>query len=118
MPVNTPFRSSPELGPQINEVYATVPYYDTQTGASSGTTTYASPTLGDKSEGTDGGEYYWVQASALVAATATTGTQVTITFPGYTIAAGAGGFYTPVNTAVPSGGYCWVRRGAWNALPA
>lgn len=117
MPVNTPFRSNPSLGPQINEVYTTVPYYDTQVGAASGTTTYASPTLGDQSDGTDGGEYYWVQASALVAATATTGTQVTITFPAYTVATGAGGFYTPVNTAVPSGGYCWVRRGAWNAIP-
>lgn len=118
MPVNTPYRTNPSLGPQINEVNATVPYYDTQTGVSSGTTTYASPLLGDMSIGSDGGEYYWVQASALIAATATTGTQVTITFPAYTVATGAGGFYTPVNTAVPSGSYIWVRKGAYNAVPA
>lgn len=118
MPVNTPFRSNPSLGPQINEVFATVPYYDTQLGVSSGTTTYVSPTLGDQSDGTDGGEYYWVQASANVASTANTGTQVTITFPAYTVATGAGGFYTPPGVAVNSGQYCWVRRGAWNAVPA
>lgn len=111
MPINTPFRASAELGPQINEVQAVIPYYDVQLGV-------VSPTLGDRSEGSDGGEYYWVQASANIASTANTGTQVTITFPAYTVATGAGGFWTPPGQAVNSGSYCWVRRGAWNAAPA
>lgn len=118
MPVNTPFRASPELGPQINEVQTVVPYYDSQLGVSSGTTTFVSPTLGDKSEGTDGGEYFWVEASAGIASTANTGTQVTITFPAYTVATGAGGFFTPPGTTILTGQRFFVRRGAWNAVPA
>jgi hypothetical protein len=42
---------------------------------------------------------------------------VTITFPAYTVATGAGGFYTPVNTAITEGEYLHVRRGARNAVP-
>ena len=118
MPVNTPYRVSPDLGPQVNEVQSVIPYYDSQVGVSSGTTTYASPLLGDKSEGSDGGEYYFVQASAAIASTANTGTQVTITFPGYTVATGSGGFFTPPSTTIASGQYFFVRRGAWNAVPA
>jgi hypothetical protein len=53
-----------------------------------------------------------------VAATNTTGTQVSMTFSYHTVATGAGGFYTPPATAITSGQFCWVRRGAWNANPA
>jgi hypothetical protein len=117
MPVNTPYRINPSLGPQLNEVQTVVPYYDSQLGVSSGTTTFVSPLLGDKSVGSDGGEYFWVQASAPIAATATTGTQVVVTFPGYTVATGTGGFFTPPGLAVATGQQTQVRRGAWNALP-
>ncbi len=111
MPVSTPYRVTPQLGPQLDEVF-TQAYYDPAV-----TPTIASPRLGNTEMGNDGGEYFFVKASADIAATATTGTQVTITFPAYTVATGAGGFYTKPATAVTNGQFLWVRRGAFNALP-
>lgn len=116
-----PFRVTPQLGPQLNQVFTGLPYWDMtgvrKNGVPVAGITSPSYKLGDVEMGDDGGEYFWVQASADIAATATTGTQVTITFPAYTVATGAGGFYTPVNTAITSGQYFHVRRGAYNALP-
>lgn len=106
-----PFRTTPQLGPQIDDVFSGLPYWDL-TGV-----TEASYRLGNKEIGSDGGEYFWVRASADIASTATTGTQVTITFPAYTVATGAGGFYTPPATAITNGQYFHVRRGAYNAVP-
>jgi len=116
---SVPFRTTPQLGPQLSDVFTGLPYWDMQLGISSGNTG-GSPSykLGDIEMGDDGREYYWVQASADIAATATTGTQVVITMPGYTVATGSGGFYTPVNTAITSGQYFHVSRGAKNAVPA
>ena len=116
----TGFRTDPNLGPALDGVYPPMPYWDSQLGISDGTTlttAEASYRLGNVQMGSDGGEYFWVKASAGIAATATTGTQVTLTFPGYTVATGAGGYYTPVNKAVLTGQYCHVRRGAHNAAP-
>lgn len=114
------FRTTPNLGPALDTVYTAMPTWDSQLGIASGgvSTAEASYRLGNKELGSDGGEYFWVKASADIAATATTGTQVTITFPAYTVATGAGGFYTPVNTAITTGQYFHVRRGAHNAVPA
>lgn len=121
MPASTPFRVTPQLGPQLDEVFATLPYYDSQLGISDGSqaagTISPSYKLGDREWGNDGGEYFWVKASAGIAPTATTGTQVTITFPAYTVATGAGGFYTKPNTTIASGSFFHVRRGAFNAAP-
>lgn len=115
---SVPFRTTPQLGPQLNEVFAGLPYWDLALGLSYGSTVpKASYKLGNVERGDDGGEYFWVQASADIAATATTGTQVTLTFPAYTVATGAGGFYTVPNKAVKSGDYIHVRRGAFNATP-
>lgn len=113
------FRTTPNLGPALDDVYPAMPFWDSQLGVSSGgvATAEASYRLGNSEIGSDGGEYIWVRASAIIAATATTGTQVTITFPAYTVATGAGGFFTPVNKAVASGEYIHVRRGAHNAVP-
>ena len=113
------FRTSPNLGPELDRVYDAMPFWDAQLGVSSGGagTAEASYRLGNTETGSDGGEYIWVRASAGIAATATTGTQVTITFPAYTVATGAGGFFTPVNTTIVSGQYFHVRRGAHNAVP-
>ena len=110
---SVPFRTTPQLGPQLDDVFTGLPYWDL-----TGNITTPSYKLGDVERGDDGGEYIWVQASANIAATATTGTQVTITFPAYTVATGSGGWYTPVNTAITSGQYFHVRRGARNAAPA
>lgn len=106
------FRTTPNLGPQLDDVFDGVPFYDPPN------ITEASYRLGNKEIGSDGGEYFWVKASAAIAATATTGTQVTLTYPAFTVATGAGGFYTQPGVAVPSGGYLHVRRGAHNAVPA
>lgn len=114
------FRTTPNLGPALDTVYPAMPFWDSQLGVSSGgvANTEASYRLGNKEIGSDGGEYFWVKASADIAATANTGTQVTITFPAYTVATGAGGYYTPVNTAILTGQFFHVRRGAHNAVPA
>lgn len=118
---SVPFRTTPQLGPQLDDVFTGLPYWDA-IGPMDGATIVGGPTspsykLGNVEHGDDGREYFWVQASANIAATATTGTQVVITVPGYTVATGAGGFYTPVNTAIVSGQYFHVSRGAKNAVP-
>lgn len=107
------FRATPQLGPGIEDVYDDPAFFDNQ-GA-----TQVSPQLGTVERGSDGGEYFWVQASADINATATTGTEVDMTFSTHTVAtkAGAGGFWTPPATAVKNGQFLWVRRGAWNANP-
>lgn len=116
---SVPFRTTPQLGPQLSDVFTGLPYWDLGLGI--GTPAVgASPSykLGDKEIGNDGGEYFWVKASADIAATANTGTQVTVTYPDYTVSAGSGGFYTPPGVAIKSGQYFHVRRGARNAVPA
>jgi hypothetical protein len=105
------FRTTPQLGQQFDEVGAN--YWDDLIGI-----TIPSPKPGNKELGNDGAEYFYVTATADIAATATTGTQVALTYPAYTVATGSGGFYTPINTAVKSGDALWVRRGAYNAVPA
>ena len=107
-----PFRTTPQLGPQLDDVFVGIPFYDPPN------ITQPSYKLGNVEMGNDGGEYVWVQASAAISGTATTGTQVTITFPAYTVATGSGGWYTPPNVAIPSGAYFHARRGAYNAVPA
>lgn len=112
------FRATPQLGPQLNAVFTGLPYWDGSLGVQNAATDVApSYKLGNKEIGSDGGEYFFVKASADIAATANTGTQVTITFPAYTVATGAGGFYTPPGVAITSGQYFHVRRGAANAVP-
>lgn len=109
------FRTTPNLGLQIDVVSAGLPYWDSNPDL-----TEASYRLGNKELGSDGGEYWFVRASANIAATATTGTEVDLTFPAYTVAtkAGAGGFFTPPGVAIKEGDYFHVRRGAHNAVPA
>lgn len=118
------FRTTPQLGPQLDDVG---PYYWDKRGTSFATPSdnptntdeiNGSPKLGTKEIGSDGGEYFLARASEAISATSTTGTQVAVTFPAWTVAAGAGGFYTPPGVAVPDDGLVWVRRGAYNATPA
>lgn len=107
------FRTTPQLGQQLDDVNAN--YWDALAGI-----TVPSPKPGNKEIGSDGGEYWFVTASADIAATGTTGTEVDLTFPAFTVAtkSGAGGFWTPPGVAVKSGNALWVRRGAHNAAPA
>ena len=116
---SVPFRTTPQLGPQLDDVFAGLPYWDLALGVgSSASGLEPSYKLGNVERGDDGGEYVWVQASAAISATANTGTQVAITFPAYTVAAGSGGWYSPPGVAVPSGAFFHARRGAYNAVPA
>ena len=105
-----PFRTTPQLGPQLNEVFTGLPYWDNLAGITS-----PSYKLGNVENGNDGAQYVWVQASAPIAATATTGTQVTVT-PAGVATTGAGGYYSPVNLAITTGQYFHARRGAYNAV--
>lgn len=105
------FRTTPQLGQQLDDVGAN--YWDQLAGI-----TLPSPMPGNKELGSDGAEYWYVTATADIAATATTGTQVALTFPAYTVATGTGGFYTPPGVAVKDGEALWVRRGAYNVAPA
>ena len=107
------FRTTPQLGQQLDDVGAN--YWDMLAGI-----TVPSPKPGNKELGSDGGEYWFVTASADIASTATTGTEVDLTYPAYTVAtkAGAGGFWTPPGVAVKEGQALWVRRGAANAAPS
>lgn len=113
------FRTTPQLGPQIDVTYVGLPYWDLgmEAGKAANATIDPSFKLGNVEFGSDGGEYYFVKASADIAATATTGTQVTITVPAFTVATGSGGFYTEPGVAVKSGDFIHVRRGAHNAVP-
>lgn len=112
MAIDYVFRASPDLGPGLTFIYDDPTFYD------QASVTLPSYQLGTVVRGSDGGEYFWVQASADIAATATTGTQVTMTFATHTVATGAGGFYTPPGQAITNGQFFHVRRGAWNANPA
>lgn len=104
------FRSTPQLGPGLEtvinpgEVWFDVP----------GKMTLISPRLGNKEVGTDGHDYVLVRASAAIAAAVAPGTQVTITEPAFTAAAGAGGFYAPNSTMAPGGvpinAFFWARK--------
>lgn len=102
--MTSPFRTNPSLGPNLHQtVTAGQAWYDNPN--------LVSPVVGDVSIGDDGHTYVWVRASAAIAAAASPGTQVTITEPAMTAAAGAGGFYAPV-AGVASGVYFWARKGA------
>ncbi|GLQ53757.1 hypothetical protein [Devosia nitrariae] len=110
------FRTTPQLGPQIDEVVTGVPYWDSQLGLSIGDTEVdPSYRLGNKETGSDGHDYLWVKASADIAATPSTGTEVTVTEPGFMVAAGAGGYFTPPGVAVSEGQFLHVRKGAAGA---
>lgn len=109
--MTSPFRMNPQLGPNLSQIVRASGvngvWYDPKS--------IVSPQLGDRATGDDGHDYVWVKASATIANAAAPGTQVTITEPAMTAAAGAGGFYAPnsaVNTgaAIASGDYFWARR--------
>lgn len=105
------FRITPSLGPGIETVIPSGQVWFDIPGAQA----LISPRLGSKAVGSDGRDYVLVQASASIAAAAAPGTQVTITEPAFTAAAGAGGFYAPNSTiapsGVPSGAFFWARKG-------
>lgn len=101
------FRTTPQLGPQIDDVFTGLPYWDQHGGI-----TEPSYRLGNKEVGSDGHDYIWVVASDAISAASGNGTQVAITEPAFTAEAGSGGWYAPPNVAIAEGQYFHARKGA------
>jgi hypothetical protein len=98
----SPFRATPQLGPNLTQVLPTGGvWYDPKN--------IPSPKVGTKEDGDDGHAYVFVQASSAIAAAASPGTAIVVTEPAFTAAAGAGSFYAPI-AGVPSGAYFWARK--------
>lgn len=66
-------------------------------------------TVGNSFIGSDGRKYVLVTASATIAS-ASPGTEVTITEPAFTAAAGSGGFRAPDSVALASGEAFWAAE--------
>lgn len=95
------FRTTPSLGPDIDQV-ATQFYFQDDA---------AKPTyqLGTRVHGSDGFEYIFVKAGS---SNISADTQVQVDGDTFVATAGSGGFYT--TAAVPAGAYFHARKG--NAL--
>lgn len=99
------FRSTPQLGPGLEDVIAEGEVWFDVPGAG----TLISPRLGNPEWGTDGLKYIMAQAGADIAATADTGTEVALDDDFQATASGTGGFFTPPGVAVPEGAFFWAR---------
>ncbi len=100
---SVPFRTTPPLGPPLTAI-ETQFYWDPPA------ITEPSPKLGTKEVGNDGHDYVLVKASGNISSA----TQVTITEPAFTVAAGSGGYYTGA-TGVTTNQIFWARKGASGA---
>lgn len=111
------FRTTPQLGPQLDDVYTGLPYWDLGLGIGSpGAGAAPSPKLGTRETGSDGHDYIWVQASAEIASASGNGTQVIVDEPAFTAAAGSGGWYAPPGVTIADEQYFWARKGALDAM--
>ena len=119
MPASVPYRVSPNLGPQLDEQFATIPYWDTQLGISDGSQAAGSISPSYKvlniETGNDGAQYIWVKSSAIIAPTASTGTNVIVTAAG-TAAAGAGNWWAPIAGVPAANTWFHARNKAFNAF--
>lgn len=118
----TPFRTNPNLGPNLSQVVKKDAVWYAGAGRSAnGTGQISSPQTGDVSWGDDGREYMWVEASGAITVAASPGTQLTLTdngvgtSPRFTVAAGAGGWYAPhtgfYSGTLASGDRFWAAKG-------
>lgn len=99
------FRTTPQLGPQLDEVIPLTGVWFEPEG------NVISPQLGTRESGSDGHVYILVQASAAIAAAAAPGTEVVITEPAFTAATGDGGFFAPI-AGVADDAFFWARQEA------
>lgn len=103
--VDTPFRITPNLGPDLTQVIK------------AGQEWYGpgpSPQLGMTCMGSDGRLRMWVKASGSIASASAPGTQVSLTLTGYddvTAATGAGGWYSIPSVAIVEGDRFWAAKG-------
>ena len=100
MTVQTPFRTTPILGPDL---WQTETQFWFDTIADPNNERGPSPQLGISVTGNDGATYQWVQAGAAFSAD----DAVTIDTD-FAATAGAGGYTAPV--AVENGAYFWARQ--------
>ena len=91
--ITTPFGTRPNAGADLDAVYTGTPPLQ----------------VGQLFHGSDGHNYRFVRAGGAAIAK---NTAVTITDLTWAAAAGAGGWKTPVNTAVPANAYFWARSDA------
>jgi len=110
MPVQTPYRITPSLGPDL---WQTSPefYWDTISKKVGDTAVIASYQQGSSVVGQDGHTYVFVRTVGSIASGAT----VVLTEPAMTVATGAGAYTAPVTpgaVAIPAGSFVHVRRTA------
>jgi hypothetical protein len=111
MPVRTPYRTTPSLGPELWQVEPIENYWDQISKSVGSTTIVASYPIGTQVVGNDGHQYVYVRASAAIASGAT----VILTEPAFTIATGAGAFTAPVTVgavAIAINSFVHARRTA------
>lgn len=108
------FRTTPQLGPQLDEVFTGLPYWDGALGIQNADTgVEPSYKLNNVEIGDDGALYVWVQAGAAIDA-ATNGTQLVVSAAGQATA-GSGGWYAPP-AGVADNAYFHARNKAWNVF--
>lgn len=119
---SVPFRTTPQLGPQLNQVFTGLPYWDltglqNASGVPIAGVTSPSYKLGNVETGNDGADYMWVQANGVIASNAN-GIQLAITTGTYLATSGGStSWWSPANTALVAGQYFHARRGSPTTLP-
>lgn len=109
MPVRTPYRITPSLGPELWQV-DTEFYWDTISKSVGSATIIASYQQGSTVVGNDGHSYVFVKTTG---GSIASGAAVVLTEPAMTVATGAGAFTAPVTVgavAIPVGSFIHVRR--------
>lgn len=105
------FRSTPQLGPQIEDVFTGLPYWDSQNGVGRGAASVAAANpsyrLGNPEMGTDGHKYVWVRngGTALTASA-----RVNINETTWAATANASGTHMAPPVAVPANAYFHARQ--------
>ena len=108
MATTTPFRTTPQLGPDLHQVVkADNVWYE-------GAEQIGTSQLGVVEFGDDGRRYMWVEADAAVTVAASPGTQLAIDAD-FTAAAGTEGWYAPhtgfYDGTIASGDRFWAAEG-------
>lgn len=107
MAVTTPYRTTPQLGPQLDEVFVGLPYWDSQLGVGFTVTPSPSYKLGNRESGNDGHVYIWVKNGDTPL---TASARVNITESTWTAAANATGTHMAPAVAVPANAYFHARQ--------
>lgn len=107
---SVPFRTTPQLGPQLDDVFVGLPYWDLTGiqgagGATVSGITEPSYKLGNRETGDDGYDYIWVQNGA----TALTASARVNMDADFVTTANASGVLQAPDVAVPAGAYFHAR---------